>query len=63
MPANSEQIHIAILDDYQNVARSMADRSPVDGRAAITVFNDHLDSTDAVVARLQPFARSSGLST
>jgi phosphoglycerate dehydrogenase-like enzyme len=55
MPAKPEQIRIAILDDYQNVALSMADWSVLDGRAAITVFNDHLDGTDAVVARLQPF--------
>ena len=55
MPAKPEQIRIAILDDYQNVALSMADWSALDGRAAITVFNDHLDSTDAVVARLEPF--------
>jgi phosphoglycerate dehydrogenase-like enzyme len=48
-------MRIAILDDYQNVALSMADWSALDGRAAITVFNDHLDGTDAVVARLQPF--------
>ena len=53
--AKPEQIRIAILDDYQNVALSMADWSALDGRAAITVFNDHLDSTDAVVARLEPF--------
>jgi phosphoglycerate dehydrogenase-like enzyme len=43
------------LDDYQNVARTMADWSILDGRAAITVFNDHLADADAVVARLQPF--------
>ena len=55
MPAKPEQIRIAILDDYQNAALSIADRSALDGRATITVFNDHLDSTDAVVARLQPF--------
>jgi phosphoglycerate dehydrogenase-like enzyme len=55
MPAKPEQIRIAILDDYQNVALSMADWSVLDGRATVTVFNDHLESTDAVVARLQPF--------
>jgi phosphoglycerate dehydrogenase-like enzyme len=55
MPAKPEQMRIAILDDYQNVALSMADWSALDGRAAITVFNDHVDGTDAVVARLQPF--------
>ena len=46
---------IAILDDYQNVALSLADWAGLDRRAAITVFNDHLANTDAVVARLRPF--------
>jgi phosphoglycerate dehydrogenase-like enzyme len=55
MPAKPEQIRIAILDDYQNVALSMADWSVLDGRATVTVFNDHLESIDAVVTRLQPF--------
>jgi hypothetical protein len=53
MPTKTEQIRVAILDDYQHVALSMADWSVLDGRAAITVFNDHVDGTDAVVARLQ----------
>ena len=48
-------IRIAILDDYQNVARQVADWSPLDGRAAITVFNDHLSDAEAVVERLLPF--------
>jgi phosphoglycerate dehydrogenase-like enzyme len=55
MSTNPELFKIAILDDYQNVARTMADWSILDGRAAITVFNDHLADADAVVARLQPF--------
>src|SRR5262245_17086373 len=46
---------IAVLDDYQNVALTMADWSVLDGRASVTVFNDHLADPDAVVARLQPF--------
>ena len=46
---------IAVLDDYQNVALTMADWSVLDGRASVTVFNDHLAEPDAVVARLQPF--------
>src|SRR6201993_2424073 len=50
-----EPLRIAVLDDYQNVALSMADWSVLEGRAAVTVFNDHLADTDAVVARLQPF--------
>src|SRR5437762_838521 len=48
-------IRIAILDDYQNVALEMADWSPRAGRAAITVFNDHLTNPDDVVERLLPF--------
>jgi phosphoglycerate dehydrogenase-like enzyme len=48
-------LRIAILDDYQNVALSMADWSVLKERATVTVFNDHLDDADAVIARLQPF--------
>ena len=48
-------IRVAILDDYQNVALKMADWSPLAGRAAITVFNDHLSNLDEVVERLLPF--------
>jgi phosphoglycerate dehydrogenase-like enzyme len=55
VPAVREPLKIAILDDYQNVALSMADWSALNGRAAITVFNDHVADPDAVVARLQPF--------
>lgn len=46
---------VAILDDYQNVALSMADWSKVAARAEITVFNDHVAELDAVVERLAPF--------
>ena len=48
-------IRIAVLDDYQNVALDVADWSPLAGRAAITVFNDHLSNFDDVVERLLPF--------
>jgi phosphoglycerate dehydrogenase-like enzyme len=48
-------MRVAILDDYQNVALSMADWSDVAARAEITVFNDHLADPDAVVKRLAPF--------
>ena len=55
MSVNPREFNIAILDDYQNVALSLADWSVLRGRASITVFNDHLADPDAVVARLQPF--------
>lgn len=48
-------MRVAILDDYQDVALSMADWSAVLARADITVFTDHLADQDAVVARLAPF--------
>jgi phosphoglycerate dehydrogenase-like enzyme len=55
MPARQERVRIAILDDYQNVALSLADWSALDERATVTVFNDHLADSDAVVERLRPF--------
>jgi phosphoglycerate dehydrogenase-like enzyme len=48
-------MRVAILDDYQNVALTMADWSKVECAADITVFNDHLDDADALAARLEPF--------
>lgn len=48
-------MQVAILDDYQDVALSMADWSEVAAGAEITVFTDHLADKDAVVERLEPF--------
>lgn len=48
-------MNIAVLDDYQGVALTLADWSAVTARASVTVFNDHLDDADAVVRRLAPF--------
>jgi len=48
-------MRVAILDDYQDVALSMADWSDVAARAEITVFTDHLADQDALVERLAPF--------
>lgn len=47
--------HIAILDDYQNKSLELADWSEVLKKAEITVFNDHLADTEAVIKRLLPF--------
>ena len=55
MCSNQERFKIAVLDDYQDVALSLADWSVLDARATVTVFNDHLADSDAVVERLQPF--------
>src|ERR1700760_1028218 len=50
-----EHFRIAVLDDYQQVALLVADWSVLEGRATVTVFNDHLADFDAVIERLQPF--------
>src|SRR6478736_9689797 len=55
MSSKQEQFSIAVLDDYQDVALSLADWSALNGRATVSVFNDHLGDSDAVVERLQPF--------
>jgi phosphoglycerate dehydrogenase-like enzyme len=49
-------LRCAILDDYQNVALSMADWSKVASDVDIKVFNEHLGSTDEVAAALKGFA-------
>jgi phosphoglycerate dehydrogenase-like enzyme len=53
--SKQEPIRIAVLDDYQEVALSLADWSVLDARATVTVFNDHLADSAAVIERLQPF--------
>jgi len=55
MSSTQKRFKIAVLDDYQNVALSLADWSALDARASVTVFNDHLSDPDAVVERLRPF--------
>ena len=55
MTSNEHALKIAVLDDYQGVALTLADWSAVAARADVTVFNDHLAETDAVVERLLPF--------
>jgi phosphoglycerate dehydrogenase-like enzyme len=46
---------VAILDDYQNVALRLADWSEIRRHGEITVFNDNVADTPAVVERLRPF--------
>src|SRR6202165_4733301 len=54
MDAN-EQVQIAVLDDYQNVALESADWSVLRDRADVAVFQNHLADPDAVIERLLPF--------
>jgi hypothetical protein len=51
---NDKPVQVAILDDYQGVALQSADWSPLQGKANITVFRDHLSDSAALVERLKP---------
>ena len=46
---------VAILDDYQNVALTITDWSPVQEQAVVTAFADHLSDEDEIAARLAGF--------
>lgn len=48
-------LKIAVLDDYQNVALSLADWTMLGTDAAITVFNDNLGDEDQAARALAPF--------
>jgi phosphoglycerate dehydrogenase-like enzyme len=48
-------VNVAVLDDYQRVARAYAEWDRLDGRAELTVFTDHLADPERVVERLAPF--------
>lgn len=49
------QAQVAILDDYQGVALAMADWSRLGEHVRVTVFRDHVEDTESLIARLQPF--------
>ncbi|HUV32461.1 MAG TPA: D-2-hydroxyacid dehydrogenase family protein [Devosiaceae bacterium] len=46
---------IAVLDDYQNVARDMADWSGLEANHQITFFHDIYEGLDGFAKRLAPF--------
>jgi D-3-phosphoglycerate dehydrogenase len=49
-------MRVAVLDDYFNKALELADWSPLEGRAAIKVFTEHLgENEDAVAKALADF--------
>jgi phosphoglycerate dehydrogenase-like enzyme len=47
-------ISVAILDDFQNVTRTLADWGRLPRHVAVTVFNDHVEG-EILVERLKPF--------
>jgi len=48
-------VKIAVLDDYQNIALTMADWLAIPGNPEIKVFNDHIVELEPLVERLFPF--------
>ena len=53
--SRGDQMQVAVLDDYQGVALSMADWSRVEARAEVHVFTDHVFDPRALVERLTPY--------
>ena len=43
---------VAVLDDYQGVAESLADWSQLPPGTEVSFFSDHLTSEDALAERL-----------
>src|SRR5438874_46957 len=54
-PEVSRMPRIAVLDDYQNVAMSMADWSRLPVGCDVEIFHNHLSDEDAVAKRLADF--------
>ena len=54
-------VKVAVLDDYQGVAKSLADWSVLPPEVEVQVFHDHLFDEDAVVKRLRDFDIVSGM--
>ncbi len=46
---------IAVFDDYQNVARDMADWSGLEANHEITFFPEIYEGLDGFAKRLEPF--------
>ena len=46
---------VAVLDDYQNVARNMADWGSLPPDVSVDFFQDHLSAEDDVARRLEPY--------
>ncbi len=55
MTPNEMPIRIAILDDYQRAALTVADWSSLRQKTSIEVFSDTITNADKLVARLEPF--------
>jgi len=46
---------VAVLDDYQRIAREFADWDSLGSGVQVEFFHDHVDDEDALAKRLEPF--------
>ena len=53
-------VRVAVLDDYQNVARQVTDWSVLPSDVEIQIFQGHLKDEDAVAERLKDFGDCHG---
>jgi phosphoglycerate dehydrogenase-like enzyme len=53
---SKQKIKVAVLDDYQRVARKFGDWSSLEADADITIFHDHVADEAGVVERLRDFS-------
>ena len=51
----SDRMTVAVLDDWQGVARANADWANLEARADVTFFADAFADEDDAAARLAPF--------
>src|SRR5260370_34100464 len=47
-------VSIAILDDFQNVTRGLADWGRLPPQVGVTIFNEHFEG-DELIRRISPF--------
>lgn len=52
---NGKIVRVAVLDDYQSVARKFGNWDSLASRAEVTVFSNNIADADALVERLAPF--------
>jgi phosphoglycerate dehydrogenase-like enzyme len=55
MIPQSHSIKVAVLDDYQGVALTLADWTPIQDRARVDVYRDHVADRDSIIERLLPY--------
>src|SRR5947209_12291198 len=55
MDDKMQTVKIAVLDDYQDVGRSLADWASLAPRAQAVFFHDHVGDLDQLAARLTDF--------